>query len=82
MAGQLGFRSNAMNNALSYGNENYVNRGGRGSSHLTRGLGYEDDSRRGYYVPDDTRSKYQQVPYNRNAQGRDIAPALPDRSGH
>jgi hypothetical protein len=47
-----------MNNALGYGGENYNNRAMRGNSHATRGLGYEDESRRGYYVPDDARAEY------------------------
>lgn len=58
MANQLGFRSNAMSNALGYGGENYMNRGAGRNYYADRGLGYEDDSRRGYYVPDETRAEY------------------------
>ena len=60
MAGQMGLRTHTMNNALGYGAENYNNRGGsiRGGSHAARGIGYEDNSRRGYYMPEDARADY------------------------
>lgn len=56
MANQMGFKAN--NNAIGYGNNNRLGNGMRGNSHAGRGIGYEDDSRRGYYVPDDARAEY------------------------
>jgi hypothetical protein len=60
MANKMGLKTNTMNNALGYGTDNNRIASGamRGNSHAARGLGYEDDSRRGYYVTDDSRAEY------------------------
>lgn len=54
MASQMGFKP--VNNALGYGGDNRL---GRSNSHAARGIGYDDEARRGHYMPEDARAEYQ-----------------------